>query len=107
MADQHDSTGNEPHAAGGSTATAPSIDFTTLVLSIREVALLALHMKDADDPEQLPPAPDYEAARTQIDMIDMLRDKTKGNLTPDEQRLVDSILYELRLAFIQARERRG
>ena len=36
-----------------------------------------------------------------IDMIDVLRQKTKGNLTPDEQQLIEAILHQLRMAFIE------
>ena len=36
-----------------------------------------------------------------IDMIDVLRQKTKGNLTPDEQQMIDSVLHQLRLVFLE------
>jgi Domain of unknown function (DUF1844) len=40
-------------------------------------------------------------AKYLIDMIEMLRDKTKGNLTPGEQQLIDSLLHQLRLVFVE------
>lgn len=36
-----------------------------------------------------------------IDTIDMLREKTKGNLTPDEQQMIESVLHQLRLVFVE------
>src|SRR5262245_44108796 len=36
-----------------------------------------------------------------IDMIDMLRQKTNGNLTPDEQHMIDSVLHQLRMVFVE------
>jgi hypothetical protein len=39
-----------------------------------------------------------------IDLIAMLQDKTKGNLTDDESKLVDDLLYELRLRYVQAQQ---
>jgi len=40
-------------------------------------------------------------ARQSIDMLSVLADKTKGNLTPAEQRMIDSALFELRMAFLE------
>ena len=50
------------------------------------------------------PAPDFELARHSIDMMNVLLDKTKGNLSLDEQRLLENSLTELRFRFIQAVE---
>lgn len=79
--------------------SAPSVDFTTIVLSFRHVALMALGLLDDEHSASFPPDP--AAARMQIDMIHVLKDKTKGNLTEDENKLIDSVLYELRVAFVQ------
>jgi hypothetical protein len=40
-------------------------------------------------------------SRQSIDMLGVLAEKTKGNLTPDESRLLDSALFELRMAFLE------
>jgi hypothetical protein len=40
-------------------------------------------------------------AQQTIDTIEMLREKTRGNLEPDETKLIDSLLYELRLHFVE------
>lgn len=43
---------------------------------------------------------DLNLAKASIDMLDMLQRKTQGNLTPEEKRLIDHILYELRLNYV-------
>lgn len=48
--------------------------------------------------------PDFDLARHSIDMLNVLLEKTKGNLTLDEQRLIENSLTELRFRFIQAVE---
>lgn len=50
---------------------------------------------------------DLQRAQEMIDVIGLLRDKTKGNLTHDEQQLCDALLYQLRIAFVQIRESGG
>ncbi len=46
--------------------------------------------------------PDLEVAKHHIDMLDLLAEKTKGNLTDDEQKLLGAATYELRMRFVQA-----
>jgi len=48
--------------------------------------------------------PDLQAARHAIDMLGMLAEKTRGNLSLDEQRLIENSLTELRFRFVQASE---
>jgi len=47
-------------------------------------------------------APDLEVAKHYIDLLALLGEKTKGNLTDDEKRLLDAALYELRMRYVQA-----
>ncbi len=49
--------------------------------------------------ERIPPH--LEVAKHFIDLLQILEDKTKGNLTPDEQKLLDQVLYEMRMTFVQ------
>ena len=46
--------------------------------------------------------PDLELARYNIDMLMALEEKTKGNLTPEEEQLMEDVLYDLRLRYIKA-----
>ena len=80
----------------------PSIDFSTLVVSLSQAALV--HLGDAPDPHADPDArgaPDLAMARQTIDMLGMLQEKTKGNLSGSEERLLDQVLYDLRLRFVE------
>ena len=87
----------------------PSIDFSTLVVSLSQTALV--HLGDAPDPHDganAPPAPDLPLARQTIDMLSMLQEKTKGNLTGSEERLLDQVLYDLRMRFVErSKESKG
>lgn len=75
------------------------VDFTTLILSFHQVALYALNVAphDEDRPRDLP------AAKMQIDMLQLLQQKTEGNLDDNEKKLLENVLYELRMAYVDAR----
>ena len=79
--------------------TLPSIDFTTFVLSLSHSALM--HMGEAPNPETGGVTKNLPLARQTIDLIAMLEEKTKGNLTGDEERLVGQILYDLRMRYVE------
>lgn len=78
----------------------PAIDFSTFVLSLSTSAMV--HLGEAPHPDGTTQA-DLLLARQTIDILAMLRDKTAGNLTDDERRLLDELLYDLRLRFVAAR----
>jgi len=73
------------------------VDFTMLINAMAEPALLFLGEIQPPGGE---PALDLERARIQIDMLDLLRVKCRGNLTPEEEGLLDRILYQLRMLFV-------
>jgi uncharacterized protein DUF1844 len=81
----------------------PPASFEFLILSLRaqtEMQLGLFHF--GDDKEK--PEPDFDLARHSIDMMNVLLDKTRGNLTLDEQRLLENSLTELRFRYIQVVE---
>jgi len=79
----------------------PGVDFTTFVISLGSSALF--HMGLVDDPETAKPAePNLVLARQTIDTLEMLEAKTRGNLDEEEARLMESLLYELRMRFVEA-----
>lgn len=88
--------------AAGPTADGPPLpaDFTTFCLSMASAALI--HLGDAPSPETGETAPNLALARQTIDTLAMLRDKSRGNLSGDEQKLVDTLLYDLRMRFVSA-----
>ncbi len=84
------------------TGQEPEIDFVTFVMSLAASALL--HMGETEDgsPSGLRDTPiDLAMAKQTIDIIGMLREKTRGNLTADEDRLVETALYDLRLKYLK------
>lgn len=80
-------------------------NFEKIVLSFAQTTMLQLGLL-ASDPSQ-PLEPDIHGARETIDMLSVLQEKTRGNLTPQEQRLLDNSLYELRLAWLELSRRAG
>ena len=81
----------------------PPASFEFLALSLRtqaEIYLGLLHF----GPENERPKPDLDLARHNIDLLAMLKDKTQGNLTLEEQRLIENSLTELRFRYVQAIE---
>ncbi len=76
----------------------PAMSFEQLVQSIYMTAMMQL---GAATHEGQQPQVDILGARQSIDMLGVLAEKTKGNLTPEENRLLDSALFELRMAFLE------
>jgi hypothetical protein len=76
------------------------INFSTFVISLSTQALA--HLGEIPDPIHNAVATDLAAAREMIDILGMLREKTKGNLDRAEQALLDNILYDLRMRFVQS-----
>jgi hypothetical protein len=76
------------------------IDFTTVLLGFASSALI--HMGVQAHPESGAVTPDKALAREVLDLLALLREKTRGNLTPEEERFFDSLLTDLRLKFVEA-----
>lgn len=93
-------------AAGGTHPDAgqlPRPDFAALVISLGHSALYHLGVV-ADPATGQRTAPNYAMARQTIDTIEVLQEKTRGNLTPDEERLLGDLLYDLRAQFLEAKK---
>lgn len=84
----------------------PAIDFSTFVLSLSTTALYQLGLV-ADPTSGEKGAPDPLLARQTIDTLEMLRSKTRGNLDEEETKLLDSLLYELRMRLVEVESRGG
>jgi len=81
------------------------IDFSTFVLSLGTTALYQLgEIKGPEGKEQEHVEPNLPVAQQTIDALEMLTEKTRGNLTESESRLLESILYELHIKFVEARK---
>jgi hypothetical protein len=77
----------------------PGIDFATFVLSLSHGALV--HLGDAPGLNGVLAESDLELARQTIDLLGVLEEKTRGNLTGDEERILSAALYDLRLRFVE------
>jgi hypothetical protein len=78
----------------------PEVNFNSLIFSLSSSALL--HLGEIADPHTGQKKKDIPLAKHSIDTIAMLKDKTKGNLTEEEQRFMDSILADLRWRYVRA-----
>lgn len=84
----------------------PGVTFTGFILSLATTA--AVHFGDIADPNTGERTePNLVAAAQMIELIALLQEKTKGNLIESEEQLVDDLLYELRLRFVQAQDGKG
>jgi hypothetical protein len=73
--------------------------FETLVMSLSSTAMVQLGL--IADPSTNQPAQNLPAAKHTIDILEILQQKTKGNLTASEQKMLDNILYELRMTYLE------
>jgi hypothetical protein len=87
-------------------ATLPPLDFAGFVLSLASSAMVNLgSLPDGATAEG--GHVDLPAAKQIIDILALLEEKTRGNLDPNEARMLTSLLYDLRVQFVDARKRAG
>lgn len=79
-----------------------SITFNAFVLSLATTA--AVHFGDLEDPVSGNREPNLTAASQMIDILALLEEKTRGNLTAEERQLLEQVLYELRMRFVEAQK---
>ena len=84
---------------------APSLDFNALILSLGSSAIV--HLGEAPDPTtgQKADKPELPMAQQSIDLLAMLQEKTRGNLTSDEARFLENMLFDLRMLYLQVSQR--
>src|SRR5712691_10988288 len=79
----------------------PRLDFNAFVLSLGSSALI--HLGEAPDPlTGKTQEPELPLAQQSIDLLALLQEKTRGNLTDDESRFLETMLYDLRMRFLAA-----
>ncbi len=74
------------------------IDFYTFILSLGSSAFV--HLGDAPHPESGAPQANLVLARQTIDILGMLQEKTRGNLAPEEEKVLQTLLSDQRLRFV-------
>ncbi|MEJ2641955.1 MAG: DUF1844 domain-containing protein [Desulfosarcinaceae bacterium] len=79
--------------------TMPEINFATFVVSLNSSALVALGL--VADPVTKESSKNLALAKQTIDILGMLKEKTQGNLTSDEEHMLKSVLYDLRMLYVK------
>ena len=84
----------------------PAISFTAFVLSLASSA--AIHFGDLADPESGEKSdPNLEGAAQMIEILALLDQKTRGNLTAEERQVLEQVLFELRLRYVEVQNASG
>jgi hypothetical protein len=79
----------------------PQLSFTAFVLSLASTA--AIHFGDLPDPiSGERSGPNLEGATQMIEILSLLEQKTRGNLTAEEREMLNQVLYELRMRYVDA-----
>ena len=73
----------------------PKLDLTTFFLSVSTAAMQSLQKSP----------PDTMMAKHNIDLLELMQEKTKGNRTPEEEQLISNLLFQLRMSFVQAEKK--
>ena len=93
--------GQSPPSEGG----AGEISFSAFLMSLSTEALV--HLGEVADPSSGQEQRDLATAQQLIDILGMLREKTRGNLEHDERALLDAILFDLRMKYVEIARRNG
>jgi hypothetical protein len=100
IAQVEDMSDGEPNTAGAA-HDPTAVTFVGFVLSLAHTA--AYHFGDVPDPVTGQPGPaNLAAAQQVIDILSLLDQKTRGNLTAEERQLLEQLLYELRMRYVEA-----
>ena len=78
----------------------PEINFSTFVISLSTQALM--HLGEIASPISGKVEPDIPVAKQMIDILGMLREKSRGNLNSGEEKLMEDILFDLRMKYVEA-----
>jgi hypothetical protein len=84
----------------GGTCVLPEVTFTTLIMSLNSSALF--HLGDIQNPETGKTGRDLVLAKHTIDTLQLLKDKTRGNLNAKEDDLLGHVLADLKLRYVKA-----
>jgi hypothetical protein len=100
-----DGMSEDPDDLGpGDDPSLPRLDFSTFVMSV--IGSAFVHLGDAPDPEgagfaQGAGEPNLLLARQDIELLRLLQEKTQGNLTGEEERVLEQGLYDLRMRYVE------
>ena len=91
-----------PPDEGAASQDLPQVDFASFVMMLTNNVMVFLGQ--VPNPMSQQPQVDLEQAKHTIDIIMMLREKTRGNLTDEEERFLQELLPQLQMAYVQARQ---
>jgi hypothetical protein len=97
---------NTKQSSGPSTSHVhlPKIDLTTFFLSISSAAFMGMGAgMGAGEGGKI----DLELARQNIDLLELMQEKTRGNRTPEEDKLIEQLLFETRMRFLEVQKLAG
>lgn len=77
----------------------PKIDFTTFLLSVSSAAYMGLGVSPTGEGEI-----NLDLAKQNIDLLELIEEKTKGNRTVEEDRLLQQLLFETRMRFVEVQK---
>jgi len=89
--------------ATGQDEALPGIDFATFIMSLSHSAVM--HLGEVPHPETDKVEQNLTLARQTIDLIALLEEKTKGNLSGDEERILTQVLFDLRMRFVEVQKK--
>ncbi len=75
------------------------MDFSAFILSLNASALI--HLGEIPDPVSMDRSVNIAAAKHTIDILQLLSEKTEGNLSPEEQKLIEDVVYNLRIKYVK------
>lgn len=104
MAGKRDSGGEPAGSEHEAPHALPALDFSTFVLSLGSSCMV--NLGKVDGPEGEREQPNLAAAKQMIDILGILEEKTRGNLDESEQKLLTSLLYDLRVQYVDAQKGR-
>jgi Domain of unknown function (DUF1844) len=94
----------EPLGQSASAEALPEINFSTFVIGLSTQALM--HLGEISNPLSGQVEIDVPTAKQMIDILGLLKDKTRGNLNASEDRLMEDILFDLRMKYVEAVKKR-
>lgn len=84
----------------------PKLDLTTFILSVSSAAMMGLGL-DLETHDFDPSKVDLRLAQQNIELLELILEKTQGNRTKDEDQLIEQILFELRMRFVEAQKKQS
>lgn len=81
------------------------MDLTTFFLSVSSAAFMGMGLAPMPDGSQ--PQVDLEMAKHNIDLLELMKEKTSGNRSADEDKLLEHLLFEARMKFVEIQSKKG